>query len=117
MPSIIKHLPGFMEGFDQPTQEFHTLEELENISFVKTWRNWEDFDQFRATYLDSIQPLLSAHFANGDRWVVGALTPDAKDILKTLNAKDYNVERLPGARGRVHNPPHETAQERAPAGS
>lgn len=90
MPKITKHLPNFMEGFETPTKAFSTLEELENISFVKTWQNWKHFDQFRATYLDSIQPLLSAHFNNGEHWVVGYLTPDAKDVLKALNAKDYN---------------------------
>lgn len=117
MPKITKHLPNFMEGFDQPTQEFSTLEELENISFVKTWQNWQNFDQFRATSLDSEQPLLSAHFVNGEHWVVGLLTPDAKDILKVLNAKDYNVERLSGSRGEARNATHEAPEERALASS
>ena len=90
MPKITKHLPNFMEGFETPTQEFRTLEELENISFVKTWRSWAEFDRFSATGLDSIQPLLSARFNNGEHWIVGYLTPDAKDVLKALNAKDYN---------------------------
>lgn len=100
MPKITKYLPNYMEGFETPTQEFRTLEELENISFVKTWRSWKDFERFTASWQpykcigepDLSHFLLSAHLKDGGHYVIGLLEPDAKDVLKTLNEKDYNHE-------------------------
>jgi len=80
MPTIRRHVPNCVDMDDECNPiEFSTVEELLDISFVKSFKDYDDFHKF--SIADRFNgPSLMAEYNKGKKWWVIGHIDDASSI-------------------------------------
>jgi hypothetical protein len=77
MPTITQYFPDFCEGFEKHTATVKSVEDLDRIEWIRSWRRDPAFYRFSLSLKrgDGGRPLLMAEFDGGKIWyVVGRLS-------------------------------------------
>lgn len=78
MPTIRQHIPAFFDGFEQHTADVETIEDLDRIKWIRSWRDDPGFYRFSFAPLNQRHPargLLMAELKEGrEWWVVGSMS-------------------------------------------
>lgn len=93
MPKIQQHIPNFARDPRPgdpplPEEEFNTLEDLQEVDFVKRWTDSKNFSHFELAH-PNLHTSLIAVMKDDSYWVVGHLS-ELNDELSSLTVWEYD---------------------------
>lgn len=87
MNKITQHIPDYVEGLENITEEFHDYDSLVNIPFVRRFSEVEHFSHFAI----SDNCLMAIYKEGFEWWVVGYISDPSSVKLRTWDGGKYHA--------------------------